>query len=154
MVYSYGIRKAGGGYLSHYVLHMKQSDDKRRLMIGAPLILIVVFSFGFFLMHPDGSTGGSVSHTAESDTTASKKTPADSLPSASQLQNLPKAEPVQTASSSSAVAGDSTASSSNDSGSSASTTNTKTGTRYVKSGKHKQGGHLIQTVINGLLNGR
>jgi len=130
------------------MLPMKQSDDKRRLIIGAPLMLIVVFCFGFFLMHP----GGGVSHAAISDTSDSKSAPAkanNSVP-ASQPQNLPAAEPAQAAPSSPAASSESTTSKADNDNQG--TDNHGTNNSTTTSNSSGQGG-MIQTVFNGLLNG-
>lgn len=47
-------------------LHVVHSDEKRRIIIGAPLVLVAVFCFGMFILQPTRSVGTQSSASATS----------------------------------------------------------------------------------------
>lgn len=49
--------------LSHNTIHIQQRDEIRGIIIGTPLVLVAVFCFGLFMLHP---TAGSVSKASDS----------------------------------------------------------------------------------------
>ncbi len=80
--------------MDHTTLHMGQKDEVRRIIIGAPLLLVAVFCFGFFMIHPAGSSEvhSTSSSSSSSSETTHKKTPATSTSSLNELAPLPMAK--------------------------------------------------------------
>lgn len=137
--------------MDHTTLHMGQKDEVRRIIIGAPLLLVAVFCFGFFMIHPAGS--GEVHSSSSSSAAAShKKTPATSTSSLNELTPLPMAKTTLSTLPQASPADGSTASPQSANGSSTVNAGAKAGTftGHVGSGQsHDDDGGVLQTVLNG-----
>jgi hypothetical protein len=72
--------------LSYSAIHIEQRDEKRRIIIGAPLLLVAVFCFGLLMIHPARSTEAG---TPSSASAAHKKTPSVNTAPAAGFTRLP-----------------------------------------------------------------